>query len=228
MDDDLEESHVQHRRLLDQVRGRAPHPGQQGRIPNGSWGHLPAGVGVAHLCLSVCPCWALSCCLAPARLALWLRGSGRLDPQGAHASDGVRMLSAFMVMFGFLVAFPNRRRENSRAKGWVCSTRSLPLECTCLTLPAPVPAHALPCPGHPGGLPTAGLGGSGCSIQRSWLHCRASPCSVGWRGALPALIPVGCAAPGCPDLQERGTGSRRGARGWEHLVAAQVGIQNWE
>lgn len=144
MDDDLEESHVQRRRLLDQVRGRAPHPGQQGRIPNGSWGHLPAGVGVAHLCLSVCPCWALSCCLAPARLALWLRGSGRLDPQGAHASDGVRMLSAFMVMFGFLVAFPNRRREN-RAEPRAGRAPLVPCLWSAPASPSPLLCLPMPC-----------------------------------------------------------------------------------
>lgn len=82
--------------------------------------------------------------------------------------DRARMLSAFMVMFGFLVALPNRRRKKkSRAKGWACSTHSLPLA---VHLPPPPRSWRLPRPLLfpwalcPWGLPAA--------APERWRGCR--------------------------------------------------------
>lgn len=175
VDDDPWESHVQPRRLRPAWGQGGKHhtPGREARAPKGAGVTFlqlpPSRAGQEpgwhiHVCLSLpglCPAvWA------PTALSPWLRGSRRLGPQGVHASDGVRMLSAFMVMFGFLIALPNRRmnREPSQGLGVL---HSFPASGCAPASPSPllVPAQPLPCPGHPGGLLAAGPGVQG--LQRS-------------------------------------------------------------
>lgn len=211
--DDPRESHVQPRSVG--PRREAPHPGQRGRAPEG------AGVTFLQVLggtpVSVCPCGALPC---PA-LSLWLRGSsGRLHPQGAQAGDGVRMLSAFMVMFGFLISFPNRRREK-RAEPRAGRALLIPCLwlCTCLALPAPGAHRAR---GTLVGSAPPGRGCSGCrgstagllrGMQGSPAHPHSGRMSSSW-----ASRPAG----------DRQRGEEGGAGGWQHLGAVQVGTVIWQ
>lgn len=165
-------------------RGEAPRPEQ--RVTN------PEGAGATFLQVAPRaaqgPGWHIRVCLSVPGLcrAVWRCRCGSeaalLHPQGAHASDGARMLSAFMVMFGFLISFPNRRREK-RAEPRAGRAPLIPCLrlCTCLALPA---ACALPVPCPARGTLVGSHRARGQRLQRSGVVAPWQGCSVGCRGEL--------------------------------------------
>lgn len=125
------------------------------------------------VCLSV-PAWSLSCWLAFCQtcpLPAWpvsavgCLTAGAWIPQWRTRPcprDRARMLSAFMVMFGFLIALPNRRRKKRAEPRSGCV---LLIPClwprTCLPLPAPSA-----CPGPCRALGTVPRWGPCCSARK--------------------------------------------------------------